>query len=106
MEDGARTPEELETLLEDACLLGDDGSLDELYAPGAVLAVGSRLLRGVAIRETLPALGYVADPQRVLQSSGTALIVTTRAISVAQRSPDRVWRYAISLMTNPKGHIR
>ena len=35
---GARTPEELETLLEDAFVLHDPQALAELFQPGALLA--------------------------------------------------------------------
>ena len=40
---GARTPEELETLLEDAFVLHDPRALAQLFQPGAMLVVGGGL---------------------------------------------------------------
>ncbi len=40
---GARTPEELETLLEDAFVLHDRQALAQLFQPGAMLVVGGGL---------------------------------------------------------------
>lgn len=97
----ARTPEELETLLEDALVLHDASALAELFAPDAVLAVDEALTaRGDAIPDTALALlsngrAYVADPQRVLEARDIALIVTERGVNVARRGSDGGWRYAI-----------
>ena len=38
---------------------------------------------------------YVADPRRVVQARDIALIIADRAINVARRGHDGVWRYAI-----------
>ena len=43
MEAGARTPEELEALLEDAFVLRDPRALAQLFRPGAMLVVGGGL---------------------------------------------------------------
>jgi hypothetical protein len=45
---GASSPEELETMLEDATVLGDPGELAALFVPGAVLhrAGGELPVRG------------------------------------------------------------
>jgi hypothetical protein len=43
MEAGARTPEELETLLEDAFVLCDHRALAQLFQPGAMPVVGGGL---------------------------------------------------------------
>ena len=43
MPDGARTPAELETLLEDAFLLCDNLALVQLFEPTAVLVAGGGL---------------------------------------------------------------
>ena len=43
MPGGARTPEELETLLEDAFLLRDNAALVQLFEPTAVLIAGGGL---------------------------------------------------------------
>lgn len=97
----ARTPEELETLLEDSLVLHDAPALAELFAPGAVLAVDeAQAARSEAIPEAALAQwgngrAYVADPRRVLAARDIALIVTERGVNVARRGSDGSWRYAI-----------
>ena len=103
---GARTPEELETLLEDAFVLRDGAALAPLFEAGAVLAAGDgpRETRGrAAIGRLTAALWardrtYVADPRRVLQVRDTALVVGRWGIHVVRRGGDGAWRYAISLL--------
>ncbi len=102
---GARTPEELDTLLEDAFVLRDPALLDALFDDGAVLreAGGSQARGGEAIGRALSELGargciYVARPRCVLQARGTALVVADAGIHVARRGGDGAWRAAISLL--------
>jgi hypothetical protein len=106
MAGGARTPEELETLLEDAFVLADSLALVQLFEPAAVLAAGGGLedARGHrAIARVAAALWdskrtYLADPRRVLQAGDTALVLGGGAINVVRRSGDRSWRYAICIL--------
>jgi hypothetical protein len=112
MSPGARTPEELETLLEDVFVVRDARASADLFEADAVLAarLGGREARGSAIGvllEDLQADGvtYVAEPRRILRVADTALIVAERAISVARRAGSR-WRYSIALLetdTTTKG---
>lgn len=104
MSPGAQTPEELETLFEDAFVVGDPAASTQLFAADAVLAsrADGREARGPAIStllEDLQADGlvYVAEPLRVLRVADMALIVTERGISVARRIGSR-WRYSIALL--------
>jgi hypothetical protein len=100
---GARTPEELETMLEDAFVLHDQEALAQLFEPEAVLrTTGS--LRHVCGREQIRRFvtkwwddrgSYVADPGTVLQAQGTALIVSGQAINVVHRRSNGTWRYSI-----------
>jgi ketosteroid isomerase-like protein len=104
---GARTPEELETLFEDAFLAKDRDALGELFAEEAVLVAGSgpHHARGaeeiVQLAQALWQSGrtYLADPQRVLQARNTALVLAHHGISVVQRGSDGAWRFAISLLS-------
>ena len=106
MKRGARTPEELETLLEDAFVIRDREALIELFENGAVL-VGDDVqeARGEEeIAQFASALWdsdhtYVADTRRVLQARDTALVVADGGINVARRGSDGGWRYAIALLS-------
>lgn len=99
----ARTPDELETLLEDAFVLSDADAVADLFSGDGVL-VADRLGRGRAEITGLSARlcrlgrGYVAEPRRVIEGPDCALIIGDRAISVARLGPDRCWRYMICLL--------
>lgn len=103
----ARTPEELETLLEDAFVIRDPKALAELFEDGAVLVAGDaqpEARGGEEILQLTAAMWerdaiYLAEPQRVLQARDTALVVAERGINVVRRGSDGVWRYAISLLS-------
>ena len=109
---GALTPEELETLLEDAFVRHDPLAAAELFEPDAVVARnGSRSARGDAIAAFVAALWaagvpYVAAPRRVVQARDRALVVGDRAISVLQRGTDGCWRYSIALINTEEGGMQ
>jgi hypothetical protein len=106
MTTGARTPEELETLLEDAFVLHDPQALAELFQPGAMLVAGGGLPEARGRRQIARVAAqlwdaqrlYLADPQQVLQARDTALVVSGRATNVVRRTDYGSWRYAISLL--------
>jgi hypothetical protein len=101
MATGARTPEELETLLEDTLVLRDYEALPDLFEQWAVLSVDgtpSRLHNAAPIG----ALGsggssesYLAEPLMVIQARDIALVVTVLGANVVRRGADGCWRYAI-----------
>jgi hypothetical protein len=101
---GARTPEELETLLEDAFVLHDQQALAQLFQPGAMLVVGGGLPEARGRRQIARVAAqlwdsqrlYLADPRRVLQVRDTALVLAGRTVNVVRRTDDGPWRYAIS----------
>lgn len=102
---GARTPEELDELLEDAFVLRDSAALEALFDSGAVVAEnGGPEARGrAAISRGLVALWergctYVARTRRVLQTRDTALVIADGAIHVLRRDEAGAWRAAISLL--------
>jgi hypothetical protein len=106
---GARTPEELDSLLEDAFVLRDRAVFGALFEEGAVLAEGRGLEAhgGEAIGRALVELWargrtYVACPRRVLRSRDTALVVADAGIHVLRRGGDGAWRAAISLLETEK----
>lgn len=108
MRPGARSPEELESLFEDAFVTRDPEALAPLFDESAVLVAGRGVpeARGVAaIAGAVAAmwgrrLTYVADPRRVVLARDTGLIVAPGAMSVVRRGADRSWRYSISLIDN------
>lgn len=102
---GARTPEELDTLLEDAFLVNDREAPAALFADGAVLthAHGPEARGGEAIGRVLADLWsrgctYIARPGRVVRVRDTALLVSGTATHVLRRSDDGTWRAVISLL--------
>jgi ketosteroid isomerase-like protein len=107
MRPGARTPEELETLFEDAFVVRDSEALAQLFEDDAVLVAhdGKAKARGgEAIAHLATAIWegdrtYLADPRHVLQARDTALVVAKRSINVVRRGRDGAWRYAIALLS-------
>jgi len=116
MDAAARTPEELETLLEDAFVLHDQHALAQLFHPGAMLVAGDGLHEARGQRQIAQVFArmwnagclYLADPRRILQARDTALIRAGRAINVARRANDGSWRYEISVLDlwRPSGTTR
>jgi mannose-6-phosphate isomerase-like protein (cupin superfamily) len=99
---GAWTPEELETLFEDALVIRDRQVLPTLFASGATLVIGDEqpIRGGEAIAHVVLAMWdgvgtYVADPRRVVVARDIALIVAEQGVNVMQRGADGAWRYAI-----------
>jgi len=105
--EGARTPEELEALFEDAFVLRDPAALAPLFEARALLAAGGATgeVRGSQeIARSASALWahdytYLADPRRVVQAHDVALVLAARGTNVARRAADGAWRYAISLLS-------
>lgn len=100
-------------MFEDALVVRDREAVVELFVEGGVLVTGEWLpaARGAdQIARLAEALwqgdrAYVADPLRVLQARGTALVLGERSVSVARRGADGAWRYAISLLSfDPTTH--
>jgi hypothetical protein len=113
MSAGARTPEELETLLEDALVVRDREALAELFETGAVLVAGDeRPARGgeeiarLALATWAGNHTYVADPRRVMQARDIALIIAEQGINVLRRGRDGAWRYAVVLRSVDDGTER
>jgi hypothetical protein len=101
---GARTPEELETLREDAGVTRDAAALVALFEDAGVLVVADHPPtrgRDEIARATLALWDdnhvYLAAPPRVVQARDLALVVAERAINVVRRGSDGAWRYVIAL---------
>ncbi|HLM32728.1 MAG TPA: nuclear transport factor 2 family protein [Gaiellaceae bacterium] len=108
MTPGAHTPEELESLLEDAFVTGDAEGVFDMFQEGAVLVAGvePREARGVhAIRRLVEVLldrneTYVAEPSRVVQARDTALVLGEAGLNVVRRGGGGAWQYAIALLSS------
>jgi ketosteroid isomerase-like protein len=102
MSASATCPEELEAMLEDACLLSDASLLTTLFEDDAVLLIpatsqvrGRSAIAEVIIDHLRGAGSYVTAPQVVMQSGRLALIISHTTTSVARRGPDG-WHYVIT----------
>lgn len=97
---GGQTPEELETLLEDALLLGDGPAVVELFADGGVLVIDDGFRQSQVDVQLLlnSGDGYLAAPRRVVQTADTALLIGDGVVNVARRSGDGSWRYRIAVI--------
>jgi uncharacterized protein DUF4440 len=102
---GAKTPEELDTLLEDAFVLRDRESVVALFDEAAVL-VESGGLEARGTEDIVRAVAqlsardrtYVARPARVLQAHGSALVLSDAGVHVLRRGGDGLWRATISFL--------
>jgi hypothetical protein len=111
MRRGARTPEELETLLEDAFVLRSGEAIAELFEDGGVLVADDGIREARGRDEIVPLArqmwqcnrSYFAEPGRIVQAGNTALIMTLQGANVIHRGIDGAWRYAIALL--PQDHI-
>jgi hypothetical protein len=105
--EGARTPEELEALFEDAFVLRDPASVASLFEARALLVAGggAREVRGseeIALSASVlwsRDFTYLAEPQRIVQAHDVALVLAAQGTNVARRAADGAWRYAISLLS-------
>jgi hypothetical protein len=110
---GGQTPEELETLLEDAFVVRDPAGLARLFEKGGVLVPGHGLPAARGRDEIAHVAGqlwenvyaaqlwetvYLAAPRHVVQARDTALVVGADGVNVARRGRDRYWRYAIAFL--------
>jgi hypothetical protein len=92
---GARHPEELDTLLEDAFVLRDAAATARLFEAAGVLvadglptAHGRAEIGGVCTRLWHDGRGYVADARRVVTARDVALLVGAGAVHVVRRGRD------------------
>lgn len=99
---GAGSPEELETLLEDALICRDPTGIAALFEAGAALAAGNAQPARGGAASAQRALGqwggnhpYLATPRQVVVARDLALVVGSDTINVARRDQDGVWRFVI-----------
>jgi hypothetical protein len=90
---GAASPEELETLLEDAVLLGDGAAVTDLFESAGVLVVGHgpAVDRRLAL-DVLRRQSFVASVRSVTVVRDVAVVVGDRTVTVSCRSRDHGWR--------------
>jgi hypothetical protein len=102
MQEGARSPEELETLLEDALVIRGETDLVDLFCDGALLLAGdgrqardSRSIVALALSIWAGDRAYVAGPARVVQARDIAVSVVDGGVNVMRRGADGIWRFVI-----------
>ncbi len=94
----ASSPEELETLLEDAVLLGDEAAVAALFEPRAVLITGPTITGPEHALGELAKLGYVASTRTVSVRHEAAVVVGDHAVNVSCRAPDGSWRLVATIV--------
>lgn len=90
-------------MFEDAFMLRDRDAVAALFEGDGLLSCADGSGVGAQIRPFATNLfdrdiAYVADPRRILQARGLALVLAERSISVMRRTPDGDWQYAIKLL--------
>jgi hypothetical protein len=98
----ASSPEELEALLEDAVLLGDEAAVLSLFDAGAVLITGPRVTGPETALAELATLEYVAATRTVAERRDLAVLVGEQAANVSCRAPDGVWRLVAVIVRTPR----
>lgn len=94
----ASSPEELETLLEDAVLLGDEAAVAVLFEAGAVVITGPRIAGPEQALAELGQLGYVASTRTVTVRRDIAVVVGDHAVNVSCRASDGAWRLVAAIV--------
>lgn len=94
----ASSPEELETLLEDAVLLGDEAAVAALFDEGAVLITGPRITGPEHALADLAKLGYAASTRTVTVRRHLAVVVSDHAVNISIRAPDGAWRLIAAIV--------
>jgi hypothetical protein len=109
--DTARTPEELDVLLEDALLIGERQAAAGLFADSALLADrdaawqvrGGDAIAEYALRSWSGASAYLAATSLVLQAGDIALLVAPEEVHVVRREAGGAWRFLILHRAGRKG---
>lgn len=100
----ASSPEELETLLEDGVLLGDEAAVLSLFHADAMIITDARVTGPEQALAELAALGYVAATRTVTQRRDVAIIVGDQAVNVSCREPDGAWRLVVTIVRPSTPH--
>jgi len=95
----AASPEELETLLEDALLLHDDAAVAALFEVRGVLVAGAGCVTSRdRAAEVLLRRDYVGSTRLVTVVRDIAVVVGDHTVNVSCRGPDRNWRLAAAIV--------
>jgi hypothetical protein len=100
----AWSPEELETLLEDAVLLGDEAAVASLFDDGAVLVTSAGLIGPARALTEFAGRGYIASTRTVRVRRDAAVVVGDYAVNVSFRGPDGAWRLVAAIVRPGTSH--
>ena len=95
----AASPEELETLLEDALLLHDGAAVAALFEDRGVLVARAGCVRNRnRAAEVLMQQDYVASARLITVVRDIAVVFGDHTINVSCRGPDRNWQLAVAIL--------
>ena len=93
----ASSPEELETLLEDAVLMGDQTAVAGLFHQGGLLIAGLRSAGPERALDELARLEYVAGTTGTVWND-VAVFVGADTVNVSLRASDGAWRLIAAVL--------
>jgi len=96
----AASPEELETLLEDALLLQDDAAVAALFVDSCVLVAEHGCVRErTEAAEFLLRHEFIAGARSVTVVRDVAVVVGDHTVNVSCRGVDRRWRLVATVLS-------
>ena len=96
----AASPEELETLLEDALLLQDAQAVAALFVNGHLLVTeGGRVRERREAADLLLRHEFLARPRSVTVARDVALVVGEHTVNVSCRGVDGAWRLVATVLS-------
>jgi hypothetical protein len=99
----AGSPEELETLLEDALLLQDHEAVTALFEDRGVVVSGPGCVSGrTQAAGLLAGRDFVASSGTATVIRGVAVVVGEHAVNLSRRGPDGQWRLVAAILIHPQ----
>jgi hypothetical protein len=99
----AKSPEELEFLLEDALVLCDSDAVAALFEQGGVLVERSGRVRRVSeVARVLAAEDYQAAPASVTVVRDVAVTVGLRTVNISSRDARGDWLLVTAILTSAR----
>ena len=98
----AASPEELDTLLEDALLMNDRAAVAALFWAAEVrVCSAGRVLSGADATDLLARCDYVASGCCERVAADVALAVSEATVTLCRRGTDGQWKVLVVVLTSP-----